>query len=209
MRLTKYSHACVRLERDGAVLVIDPGTLSERAALDGADAVLVTHEHFDHLDVEALTEAREKRPDLRIYTHPEVTPKLGDLAGSVTEVQPGDDFEAAGFSVRTYGGLHAVIHSDIPRISNVGFFIEGVYHPGDSYDVPSDAEVQTLLLPLAAPWSKLAEAVEFVRQVAPARTHPIHEGLLNDVGLAVFDRMVGSLGGHGYARLGAGEAVDL
>src|SRR5687767_12026726 len=122
MRLTRYSHACVRLERDGAVLVIDPGTLSERSALDGVDAVLVTHEHVDHLDVDALTEARERRPALRIFTHPDVTPKLGDLADLVTEVQPGDDFEAAGFSVRTYGGLHAVIHPDLARISNVGFF---------------------------------------------------------------------------------------
>jgi L-ascorbate metabolism protein UlaG (beta-lactamase superfamily) len=209
MRLTKFSHACVRLERDGAVLVIDPGTLSERAALDGVDAVLITHEHFDHLDVDALTEAREKRPDVRIYTHPEVTPKLGDLAGVATEVEPGDDFEAAGFAVRTYGGLHAVIHPDLPRISNVGFFIEGVYHPGDSFVVPSDAEVETLLVPACAPWSKVAEAVEFVRQVAPRRAHPIHDGLLNDTGLKVFDTMLGNLSGHEYVRLATGEAVGL
>ena len=43
MRLTKYSHACVRIERDAAVLVIDPGSFSERAALDGVDAILITH----------------------------------------------------------------------------------------------------------------------------------------------------------------------
>lgn len=208
MRLTKYSHACVRLERAGAVLVIDPGTFSERAALDGVDAVLVTHEHFDHLDVDALTEARGKRPSLRIFTHPEVTPKLGDLAEAVTEVQPGDRFEAAGFTVHTYGGLHAVIHPDIPRISNVGFLIEGIYHPGDSFVVP-DTEVETLLVPACAPWSKVAEAVEFVRQVAPRRAHPIHDGLLNDTGLKVFDMMLGNLSGHEYVRLGTGEAVTL
>jgi L-ascorbate metabolism protein UlaG (beta-lactamase superfamily) len=208
MRLTKYSHACVRLERDG-VLVIDPGAFSERDALDGVDAVLITHEHFDHLDLDALTEAREKRPDLRIYTHAEVTPKLGDHADLATEVQPGDDFEAAGFAVRTYGGLHAVIHSDLPRISNVGFFIEGVYHPGDSFEVPGDAEVETLLVPLSAPWSKLSETVEFVRQVAPGKAHPIHDALLSDTGLKVFDMMLGNLGGHDYARLGVGEAVKL
>ena len=52
MRLIKYAHACVRVEDDGAVLVIDPGAFTEPAALDGVDAVLITHEHFDHLDVE-------------------------------------------------------------------------------------------------------------------------------------------------------------
>ena len=46
MKLTKYTHACVRLEKESGVLVLDPGTFSESAeALAGADAVLVTHEH--------------------------------------------------------------------------------------------------------------------------------------------------------------------
>jgi len=50
MRFTKLGHSCVRLDKDGAVLVIDPGTFSDAAgALDGATAVMVTHEHPDHL----------------------------------------------------------------------------------------------------------------------------------------------------------------
>jgi L-ascorbate metabolism protein UlaG (beta-lactamase superfamily) len=209
MRLTKFSHACVRLDRDGAVLVIDPGSLSERSALDGADAVLITHEHFDHLDVDALTDALAVRPSVRIYTHPEVTPKLGDLAEVVTEVQPGDDFEAAGFAVRTYGGLHAMIHPELPRVVNLGFFIEGVYHPGDSFDVPTDADVQTLFVPVSGPWLKLSESVEFVRQVAPRRAYALHDGLLNDVGLKVYDTNLANLAGCDYGRLGAGESVAL
>jgi L-ascorbate metabolism protein UlaG (beta-lactamase superfamily) len=209
MRLTKFSHACVRLDRDGAVLVIDPGSLSERAALSGADAVLITHEHFDHLDVDALTDALAVRPSVRIFTHPEVTPKLGDLAEVVTEVQPGDDFEAAGFAVRTYGGLHAMIHPELPRVANIGFFIEGVYHPGDSFDVPTDADVETLFVPVSGPWLKLAESVEFVRQVAPRRAYALHDGLLNDVGLTVYDTNLANLAGCDYARLGAGESVAL
>jgi L-ascorbate metabolism protein UlaG (beta-lactamase superfamily) len=209
MRLTKFAHACVRLDRDGAVLVIDPGSLSERSALDGADAVLITHEHLDHLNVEALTDALAVRPSVRIYTHPEVTPKLGDLAEVVTEVQPGDDFEAAGFAVRTYGGLHAMIHPELPRVANLGFFIEGVYHPGDSFDVPTDAEVHTLFVPVSGPWLKLSESVEFVRQVAPRRAFALHDGLLNDVGLKVYDTNLANLAGCDYNRLGAGESVAL
>lgn len=209
MRLTKFSHACVRLDRDGAVLVIDPGSLSERSALDGADAVLITHEHFDHLNVEALTDALAVRPSVRIYTHPEVTPKLGDLAEVVTEVEPGDDFEAAGFAVRTYGGLHAMIHPELPRVANLGFFIEGVYHPGDSFDVPTDAAVHTLFVPVSGPWLKLSESVEFVRQVAPRRAFALHDGLLNDVGLKVYDANLANLAGCDYTRLRSGESVAL
>ncbi|MDQ5862445.1 MAG: MBL fold metallo-hydrolase, partial [Actinomycetota bacterium] len=58
MKLTKYTHACVRLEQDGRVLVLDPGTFSEtEEALDGAQAVLITHEHGDHVDVPAMVNA--------------------------------------------------------------------------------------------------------------------------------------------------------
>jgi L-ascorbate metabolism protein UlaG (beta-lactamase superfamily) len=214
MQLTKYSHACVRLERDG-VLVIDPGTLSERASLDGADAVLITHEHLDHLDVEALAEALAKRPSVAVYTHPDVTKKLGELAGVVHEVVPGDEFTAAGFRVRAYGGLHAIIHPELPRVSNVGFFVEGdggsggVYHPGDSFDVPTDADVEVLFVPVTAPWLKLAESVEFVRAVAPRRAYALHDSLGNDLMLSLVDRHLTNMSGAEYARLAAGESVTL
>jgi L-ascorbate metabolism protein UlaG (beta-lactamase superfamily) len=211
MRLTKFSHACVRIEDEGAVLVIDPGTLSERDALDGADAVLVTHEHPDHLDVDALRDALGKRPSTRVYTHPDVAAQLGDLAEVVTPVTAGDEFEAAGFHVRAYGGLHAIIHPDVPRIANVGVYVEEarLYHPGDSFEVPTDAEVETLLVPISAPWLKLSEAVDFVRQVAPRRAYALHDGLLNDAGLAVANRLLGSLTEADYARLTPGDRVDV
>jgi L-ascorbate metabolism protein UlaG (beta-lactamase superfamily) len=56
VRITKYSHSCLRVEGDG-VLVVDPGVFSERSALDGVDAVLVTHEHPDHIAVAAVVRA--------------------------------------------------------------------------------------------------------------------------------------------------------
>ena len=80
MRLLKFSHACVRVESDAAVLVIDPGTLTERSALDGADAVLITHEHVDHLDVDALADELGKRPSVRVFTHAAVAAKYNPPA---------------------------------------------------------------------------------------------------------------------------------
>lgn len=140
MRLKKYTHSCVRIEHDGAVLVIDPGTFTERAALDGVDAVLITHEHVDHLDVDALADALAKRPTVTVHTNPAVVSKLDALAGVVTAVESGESFTAAGIPVRAYGGLHAEIHPEIPRVPNLGFLLNDmVYHPGDSFDVPQDA----------------------------------------------------------------------
>ncbi|GAA1806175.1 MBL fold metallo-hydrolase [Planosporangium flavigriseum] len=215
MRLTKFSHSCVRLEHDGGVLVIDPGQLSEPESLDGVDAVLITHEHFDHLDVEKLADALGKRPTIEVYTHPDVVAKLGDLAGSAKPVVAGDEFTAAGLHVRAYGGLHAIIHPELPRVANIGFFVEaaggdgGVYHPGDSFDVPTDANVDTLFVPVAGPWMKLAEAVEFVRQVAPRRAYAIHEAVLSQTGFMVTDSNMKNLARTEYARLEPGQQIAV
>ncbi|GAA5183833.1 MBL fold metallo-hydrolase [Rugosimonospora acidiphila] len=209
MRLTKFSHSCVRLVRDGAVLVIDPGSFSERAVLDGADAILITHEHADHLDVDKLADALDRHPSATVYTHPEVAAKLGALNGVVRTVNAGDTFQAAGFEVRAYGGWHAVIHQDLPVVPNLGFLIEGsVYHPGDSFDVPPDVEVDTLFVPVSGAWLKVSEAIDFVRAVAPRRAFALHDCLANDNGLTLLDRLLGQFSGADYSRLVPGETVD-
>jgi len=210
MRLLKYSHACVRVESDAAVLVIDPGAFTERTALDGADAVLITHEHFDHLDVDALADELGKRPSVTVFTHPEVAAKLDALAGAVSTVTSGDTFEAAGFAVRAYGGLHAEVHPDVPRVANLGFLVEdSFYHPGDSFDLPGGAGVDTLFVPISGPWLKISESVEFVRAIRPRRAFALHDCLLSDAGLAVYDANMARLSGCDYVRLAPGEAVSL
>jgi L-ascorbate metabolism protein UlaG (beta-lactamase superfamily) len=209
MRLTKYSHACLRIERDGAVLVIDPGTFTEPEALDGVDAVLITHEHVDHLDADKLADALAKRPSVTVHTHADVAGKLDALAGAVTTVESGESFSAAGFGVRAYGGWHALIHPDVPRVVNLGFLVdEAVYHPGDSFDVPEGAHVDTLFVPVSGPWLKLSESVDFVRAVAPRRAYALHDFLLSDAGLKVTDGAMSRLSGCDYARLAPGSTVD-
>ena len=92
--------------------------------------MLITHEHFDHLDVDALADELGKRPSVRVYTHPAVATQLGDLSDAVTTVESGDAFEAAGFPIRAFGGLHAEIHPDVPRVANLGFLVGLALSPG-------------------------------------------------------------------------------
>ena len=204
MRITKYTHSCVRLAGDG-VLVVDPGEWSERSALDGADAVLITHEHPDHLDLAALTEAVERNPGLRVYAHEQVLPKLAAFGDLATAVGPGESFAAAGFPVRAFGGQHALIHPDIPRIANLAYLIgdvdTNIYHPGDSFTVPEDTVVDTLFVPLNAPWMKLMESIDFVRAVRPARAFALHDGLLNPAGAGISDGHLTRLSGTAYAHV--------
>jgi L-ascorbate metabolism protein UlaG (beta-lactamase superfamily) len=211
VQITKYTHSCLRIDGGHSVLVVDPGVFSERAALTGADAVLITHEHFDHLDVDALADAVARRPELRIYAHADVLPKLNAFADVVTTVDAGQSFEAAGLSVTAYGGRHAVIHPDIPGIANLAFLIadahDSLFHPGDSYTVPDGAVVDTLFVPLNAPWMKLAESIDFVRAVKPRRAYALHDHLLTDTGAKVSDGHLDRLSGTDYAHVAPGTTL--
>jgi L-ascorbate metabolism protein UlaG (beta-lactamase superfamily) len=211
MRLTKFGHASVRLEHDGRTLVIDPGGYSEPDAAVGADAVLITHEHPDHLDQERLRAAFEVNPALEIWTNPSVADLIAGIGGTVHAVGEGDAFTAAGFEVSAHGEHHARIHPDIPVIRNVCFLVDGaVFHPGDSFTLPG-APVTALLLPVHAPWMKAAEAVGYVREVRPERAFGLHDGMLNERGLALTDRLFGGGIDLGcpFRRLAPGEAEEI
>ncbi|WP_416237212.1 MULTISPECIES: MBL fold metallo-hydrolase [Streptomyces] len=212
--LTKKGHACVRLERNGRTLVIDPGNFSEPDAAVGAEAVLVTHEHPDHFDEGRLRTALEADPATEIWTLRSVAEQLAAaFPGRVHTVGHGDAFQAAGFEIEAHGELHAVIHPDLPRVTNVGYLVDGaVFHPGDALTVPG-RPVETLLLPVHAPWSKLSEVVDYVREVRPRRAYDVHDGLLSDNGLGIYGRMLGPAGpGVGDAehlRLAPGESAEV
>ncbi|MFI9237858.1 MBL fold metallo-hydrolase [Streptomyces sp. NPDC053079] len=214
MKLTKQSHACVRLEKDGRTLVIDPGGFSEEDAAVGADAVLVTHEHPDHFDENRLRAGLEANPAAELWTLRSVAERISAaFPGRVHTVGEGDTFTAAGFDVQVHGQLHAVIHPDIPRITNVGYLVDGsVFHPGDALTLPGQP-VETLMVPVMAPWNKVSEVIDYVREIKPRRAIDIHDALLTDLARPVYDRMLGpdgpGVGGADHSRMAAGQSIDL
>ncbi len=157
MRLTKFGHACVRIEHADTVVVLDPGGFTQAEAVDGATAVLITHEHPDHLHADHL-----RATDAAIFTIEAVAAQIRasapDLVERITVVEPGASFDV-GLPVEVVGDKHAVIHRDLTRIDNSGYLLsvgdQRVYHPGDSLTVP-ETGVDLLLAPISAPWLKVS-----------------------------------------------------
>lgn len=208
MRITKFGHACVRVEHDGRTVVLDPGMFTDAEALDGADAVLITHEHPDHYLPDHL-----RATDAAVFTIEAVAARIRedapDVAERVTVVAPGESFDP-GIPARAVGELHAVIHPELPRFHNSGYVLTGdrkVYHPGDALTAPGE-DVDVLLLPVSAPWMRASEAIEFAREVGAPHNLAIHDRVYSEAGLKIVDGHLNLFlpkSGQEYVRLADGQ----
>ena len=69
MRITHLGHSAVLVETDGARILIDPGNFSDAwHSLTDLDAVLVTHQHPDHLDPENMPALLAANPSSRSWS---------------------------------------------------------------------------------------------------------------------------------------------
>jgi L-ascorbate metabolism protein UlaG (beta-lactamase superfamily) len=209
MRITKFGHACVRFEHEGASVVVDPGGFTGAAALDGAGAVLITHEHPDHYHPDHL-----RASDAPVLTIEAVAARIREDAPDVAErvrvVRPGEELDAAGIPVRVVGEKHAVIHPELPHFDNSGYVLRlggfRAYHPGDALTIP-DEEVDLLCVPVSAPWLKVAECIDFARGVGASRNLAIHDRVYSEAGLSIVDGHLGRFldpAGQAYTRLADG-----
>ncbi|VXC35195.1 MBL fold metallo-hydrolase [Microbacterium sp. 8M] len=183
MRITKHEHAALRVDDHGQTLLIDPGSftlpLDDLHRLVG---VVITHEHPDHWTPDHLDRILRDAPGTPIFAPAGVVRAAGD-GYEITEVAPGDTVTAGEFTLRFFGGVHAEIHSSIPRIENVGVLVDDeLYYPGDSYAVPEGVAVGTLAAPAGAPWLKIGDAMDFVLAVRPRRAFGTHDMTLSVIG---------------------------
>jgi len=182
MRVTKHEHATLRLDDHRQTLLIDPGSftlpLDDLTDLVG---VVVTHLHPDHWTPDHLARILRAAPGTPIFGPAGVAQAADGY--DITIVAPGDAIAAGDFTLRFFGGTHAVIHSSIPVVDNLGVLVDDeLYYPGDSFAAPEGVEVGTLAAPLGGPWLRIGDAMDFVLAVRPRRAFGTHDMTLSTIG---------------------------
>lgn len=214
MQLTRLGHSALLVETPYVRILLDPGGHTDDwHGLADLDSVLVTHQHADHFDPDNVEALMTVNPTARVIAEEAVATDLNERGIQTETASPGDTFDIGPMKVEAVGGIHALIHEQIPRIGNLGFvFAEAdgarVFHPGDAYEY-APRGVDVLALPITAPWANVGATSDFLNAVAPPEAFPIHDAIVNEAGNAMYMRMVGELAAEGTTLHPVGPTESL
>lgn len=208
MRITHLGHACLLVDLDGTRLLIDPGVFSDVSGVTDLTAILVTHQHGDHLDPAGVRELVTANPSAALVIDPDTAEAVVGLP-EARVVRPGERLRLGGVVVDVLGGIHAPVWGPVPGCTNNAYLVGdgALLHPGDSFVVPH-RDIDVLAVPIDAPWLKLSEAVDYVAEVAPRLAIPIHEGETTDP--VKYAGMLAAFSADDVVRrLARGEATEV
>lgn len=199
MQITRFGHAAVLVESADTRILIDPGVFShdDAFALEGLDAIVVTHQHPDHIDVDRGPGLLERNPRATLIADPDTAAVLE--FGDWTPNGDGVETVVGGITIRGVGSQHAVILPALPRVANVGVTLTAdgeptLFHPGDTYEYAPEG-IDVLALPLSAPWAKISETVDFIGRVSPGSLFPVHDKTISELAYGIYWQHTANFGG--------------
>jgi L-ascorbate metabolism protein UlaG (beta-lactamase superfamily) len=77
MQLTHFGHSCVLADFGHTTVLFDPGNFSHGfEGITGLSAIVITHQHPDHVDQERLPALLDGNPGAALYADPQTTEQL-------------------------------------------------------------------------------------------------------------------------------------
>jgi len=181
MKVKKLGHCCFIVEpKDGVRIMTDPGAFSSlQNSEKNISAIVITHEHQDHLHVDSLKEVLKNNPNAIIITNTKVGGILDQSNIPYSIVEVGEKFEVKGVTITGFGNTHAIIYDEFGSTQNTGYMIDSLCYAGDSFNFP-DANVEVLALPVSGPWMSLRDAIEYAKKIHPRICFPVHDAIVQD-----------------------------
>ena len=180
MKITKLGHCCIIIEEAGLRILTDPGVWSDlfQADINNLSAVLITHEHSDHYDPEAIKNIVANNPGVKFISNTAVGKLLKQIDIDCEIIEQGQSTKVGDVTIEGFGEKHAEIYKDFGQVQNTGFFVnENLFYPGDAFTNPGK-QVNTLALPVCGPWLHLRESIEYALALNPANAFPVHDAML-------------------------------
>jgi L-ascorbate metabolism protein UlaG (beta-lactamase superfamily) len=233
MKIKKIGHCCLVVEivgKDGLVkrIMTDPGGWTTGQVEErNIDIVLITHEHGDHLHTDSLKQVLENNPGCKIVTNSAVKNILVkeniwiEGSGNFIVLENGE-LENQGINAELLQTIgvnlfaktcdHADIYDGIVPVQNTGYLLaDRMFYPGDAY-LEIDRPVEILALPVAGPWAKIREVIEYAKRVKPKVVFPVHDGLIKERSITPFrflpNKFLSEVG-IGFRDLNDGETVEF
>lgn len=175
MRIKWLGHASFLIEVSDKKIYIDPYSLPDDS--EPADLVLITHDHYDHCDLNTIKKIRKTAT--YILGPEDVAKKIS----STGVLRSGDVTGFDEIKVKAVPSYNTEKHSH-PRDSGLGFIIEvgskRIYHAGDTDNIPEMKDlggITVALLPVGGTYTmNVDEAVEAIKLIKPDIAVPMHYG---------------------------------
>jgi len=213
MKIKKIGHCCLLIQIGGVRILTDPGKFSSSQNEEkDLDAVLITHEHGDHLHVESLKAVITNNPGLRVITNTSVGKILEKKEIVFEVVLHGESTKLGDVLIEGFGQKHHEIYKELGQVHNTGYFIgERFFYPGDAFTNP-EKPVEVLAAPVAGPWCNVRLAVDYLLTIKPKKAFPVHDGMIVKGRFgslhAIPKKKLEEIGGE-FVVLGDGEEVEF
>lgn len=211
MQITKLEHSGVVVEKNGKKLVFDPVEFAEVSpALKDVVAIIITHVHGDHLQVEKINNILIENPNAKVIAPEDAT----EVLPNAILAAGGDEMNIDGFNLKFFGRDHASVVAGKVPCDNIGVVVDDkLTNPGDSFDLlDTNGVTEVLLVPEVAPWTKSSETIEFIKIAKPRIVIPVHDGLLSEMGKNIYGKLLRGACeevGAEFADLNVGESIDI